>query len=135
MFGQAICTEQVDVRSENLHRAGGCSVRQCALNRRMFGQTNLHRAGGCSVSHCALCIRTKAVTHGWKVINLIHVCLVSQDNVVGLIDGFDRPGFEPIVMFVLCQNVATRRHVTRLHMSSVSSVSCVTITKVSCQSL
>jgi len=35
-----MCTEQEDVRSGiNLHREGGYSVRQCALSRRMFGQT------------------------------------------------------------------------------------------------
>ena len=77
MFGQTMCAGQAAVRSDiNLHRTGGCSVRQCALDRRMFGQTqicteqagvqsdnlhraggclvNVHRAGGCSVRQCAL---------------------------------------------------------------------------------
>jgi hypothetical protein len=45
MFGHAyICTEQADIRSDNVHRAGAM-------------------------------IRTKAVTYGWKTINLIYVYL------------------------------------------------------------
>jgi hypothetical protein len=74
MFGQTVCTEQADIRSDNLHRAGGCSVKQFSPNRRMFGQTifteqadvrsdNLHRTGAM--------IRNKAVTYCSKVINLI----------------------------------------------------------------
>ena len=63
-----MCTDRADVRSDNVHRAGGCSVRQFSPSRWVFGHitcteqadvrsdnvhracgylVNVHREGGC----------------------------------------------------------------------------------------
>jgi hypothetical protein len=52
VFGQIMCTEQADVRSDNSPRAGG--VRSDNVHEQVGVRLgNVHRAGGCSVREFA----------------------------------------------------------------------------------